>query len=124
VQSFLGFCNFYRKFIKDYGKTAQPLTRLTRSHVPFEFDKSCWDAFEELKAKIIEAPILRHYDWKLLTKIETDASDGIIAGVLSQQHADGEWYPVAFMSKTMNAAQCNYMIHDKELLAIVQSFKA
>ena len=53
--------------------------------------------------------------------IETDASDGVIAGVLQQQHADGEWYPVAYFSKTMSLAECNYEIHDKELLAIVRS---
>ena len=53
--------------------------------------------------------------------IETDVSDSVIAGVLSQQHADGEWYPVAYFSKTMALAECNYRIHDKEMLAIVRS---
>jgi hypothetical protein len=52
--------------------------------------------------------------------IETDASDGIIAGILSQQYSD-EWYPVAFFSKTMAPAECNYEIYDKEMLAIVRS---
>ena len=53
--------------------------------------------------------------------IKTDTSDGVIAGVLSQQHADSEWYPVAYFSKTMALAECNYSIHNKEMLAIVQS---
>ena len=53
--------------------------------------------------------------------IETDASDGVIAGVLSQQHPDQEWYPVAYFSKKMAPAECNYEIHDKEMLAIVRS---
>jgi hypothetical protein len=57
----------------------------------------------------------------LQSKIETDASDGVIAGVFSQQHLDGEWYPVAYFSKTMAPAECNYSIHDKEMLAIVKS---
>ena len=52
--------------------------------------------------------------------IETDASDGVIAGVLSQQHGD-DWFPVAYFSKTMAPAECNYGIHDKEMLAIVKS---
>ena len=55
--------------------------------------------------------------------IETDASDGVIAGILSQQHLDGEYYPVAYFSKTMAPAECNYEIHDKEILAIVRSLK-
>ena len=53
--------------------------------------------------------------------IETDVSDRVIAGVLSQLHPDGEWYPVAYFSKTMAPAECNYGIHDKEMLAIVRS---
>jgi transposase InsO family protein len=53
--------------------------------------------------------------------IETDASDGVVAGIFSQLHPDGEWYPVAYFSKTMAPAECNYEIHDKEMLAIVKS---
>jgi transposase InsO family protein len=54
--------------------------------------------------------------------LETDASDGIIAGILSQKHPDGNWYPVGYFSKTMAPAELNYEIHDKEMLAIVRSF--
>jgi transposase InsO family protein/predicted aspartyl protease len=124
VQSFLGFCNFYRRFIRDYGTIARPLVQLTRTGVAFEFNKKCWDAFEELKLRLTSAPVLRHYDPKLETMIETDASDGVVAGVLSQLHPDGEWYPVAYYSKTMAPAECNYEIHDKEMLAIVKSMGA
>ena len=53
--------------------------------------------------------------------IETDASDGVIAGVLSQLYPDGEWYLVAFYSKTIDLAECNYKIHDKEMLTVVRS---
>ena len=121
IQSFLGFCNFYRRFIKDYGIIAKPLVNLTRSSVAFRFDQSCWDAFEEIKTRLISAPILKHYQPEYESMIETDASDGVIAGVLSQLHPDGEWYPVAFYSKTMDPAECNYGIHDKEMLAVVRS---
>jgi transposase InsO family protein len=121
VQSFLGFCNFYRRFIRDYGKVAKPLVQLTKANIPFNFDKECWDAFEELKARLTSSPVLRHYDQELESMIETDASDGVVAGVLSQLHPDGEWYPVAYYSKTMAPAECNYEIHDKEMLAVVKS---
>ena len=100
---------------------AKPLTRLTRSNTPFVFDQSCQDAFEELKWQLINSPILRHYDPNLESQIETDASDGVVAGVLSQLHPNSEWHPVAYFSKTMAPAECNYEIHDKEMLAIIRS---
>jgi hypothetical protein len=120
IQSFLGFCNFYRRFIRDYGVIAKPLVQLTKTNVPFRFDKACWDAFEELKSRLTSSELLRHYDPEKQSMIETDASDGVIAGVLSQQHGE-EWYPVAYFSKTMLPAECNYEIHDKEMLAVVRS---
>ena len=55
--------------------------------------------------------------------LETDASDGVIAGVLSQLHADGEWHSVAFFSKAIALAECNYEIHDKEILAIIRALE-
>ena len=67
------------------------------------------------------APILRHYNPEYECMIETDASDSVIAGIFSQLHLDGQWYPVAYFSKTIALAECNYEIHDKEILAIVKS---
>jgi transposase InsO family protein len=122
IQSFLGFCNFYRRFIRDYGILSKPLSRLTKADVRFQFDETCRSAFQELKRRLTEAPILRHYDYALETMLETDASDGVIAGVLSQLHPDGNWYPVGYFSKSMASAELNYQIHDKEMLAIVRSF--
>lgn len=121
VQSFLGFCNFYRRFIRDYGLVAKPLTQLTKSSVPFVFNETCQQAFQELKQRLVTAPVLRHYDYSLESMLETDASDGVIAGVLSQLYPDGNWYPVGYFSKTMAPAEHNYEIHDKEMLAIVRS---
>ena len=121
IQSFLGFCNFYRRFIRNYGIIARPLVRLTRKDTAFVFDSDCYEAFQELKERLLSAPILRHYDPRLESILETDASDGVVAGILSQLHPDGEWHPVAFFSKTMAPAECNYEIHDKEMLAIIRS---
>jgi hypothetical protein len=90
IQSFLGFCNFYRRFIRNYGVIAKPLVQLTKIGVPFQFNKNCWEAFEELKSRLTSSSILRHYDPELQSMVETDASDGVIARVLSQQHPDGE----------------------------------
>ena len=121
VQSFLGFCNFYRRFIKDYGRIARPLNRLTRKELPFVFDDQCLRAFKELKSRLVSSPLLAHFAPELPSRLETDASEGVIAGVLSQQHPDSEWHPVAYFSRTMIDAEHNYPIHDKEMLAIVGS---
>ncbi|THC87443.1 hypothetical protein EYZ11_013110 [Aspergillus tanneri] len=118
IQSFLGFCNFYRQFIKDYGKKARPLHYLTKNDMEFVWDPACQEAFDELKRRLINAPILRHYRAEDPARLETDASDGVVAGVLSQQCLDGNWRPVAFFSKTMSPPERNYEIHDKEMLAI------
>jgi RNase H-like domain found in reverse transcriptase/Reverse transcriptase (RNA-dependent DNA polymerase) len=122
VQSFLGFCNFYRRFIQDYGIIARPLVSLTKTGIKFIWTQACQDSFLKLKSMLTSAPILQHYNEELETRIETDASDGVVAGVLSQKH-DNDWLPVAFFSKTMNPAECNYQIHDKEMLAIVRSLE-
>jgi hypothetical protein len=124
VQSFLGFCNFYRRFIRNYGVISKPLTRLTHKDAEFDFNKDCTDAFEALKERLTQAPVLAHFDPELPLQVETDASDGVVAGVLSQlSQEDQEWHPIAFFSKTMAPAELNYEIHDKEMLAIVRSLK-
>jgi hypothetical protein len=80
----LGFYNFYKRFIRNYGVIAKPLTNLTRIDVPFSFNKACWEAFEELKARLTSLDLLRHYDPERQSMIEINALNGIIAGILSQ----------------------------------------
>jgi transposase InsO family protein len=124
IQSFLGFCNFYRRFIRNYGRVARPLNRLTRKDVPFKFDTACHESFKKLKELLISAPVLIHYRPNRPTRLETDSSDGVVAAVLSQLYEeDSQWHPVAFFSKTMAPAECNYAIHDKEMLAIIRSLQ-
>jgi transposase InsO family protein len=124
VQSFLGFCNFYRRFIRNYGRIARPLTRLTRKDTPFIFNEECRQAFKELKIRLTSAPVLGHYDPQRQTMLELDASDGVVAGVFSQlDPLDGQWHPVAYFSKTMAPTECNYEIHDKEMLAIIRALE-
>ena len=85
------------------------------------FDTPCKQAFKELKRRLVAAPLLCYFNYALLTRLETDASDSVVAGVLSQKQLDGEWHPVAYYSKTMVEAELNYLIYDKEMLAIVLS---
>lgn len=119
VQAFLGFCNFYRRFIDKYGRIARPLQKLTMKGKAFDWTPECEEAFVELKKQMSSTPLLVHYHPERETQMETDASGGVVAGVLSQK-VDGEWRPVCFFSKTMSGPEGNYPIHDKELLAIVR----
>lgn len=120
VQAFLGFCNFYRRFVEKFGHIARPLQKLTLKDKAFVWTAECEEAFEELKSRMTSTPLLIHYDPAKETRVETDASDGVVAGVLSQK-VDNDWRPVGYFSKTMQGAEHNYPIHDKELLAIVRA---
>lgn len=121
VRSFLGFCNFYRKFIEKYGQIAKPLSELTHIHADLTWTSRHRQAFDELKQKLAEAPVLRHFDYNLETMMETDVSDGVAAGALSQRISpEDPWHPVAFYSENLHGAELNYGIHDKEMLAMMK----
>lgn len=119
VQAFLGFTNFYRRFIKDYGKIAKPLTSLT-GNADWMWGVEQQLAFEKLKDTISSAPVLAIPTDHDPYRLECDASNFALGAVLSQ-HQNGVWRPVAFLSKAMNPAERNYEIYDKELLAIMNS---
>jgi len=124
TQSFLGFANFYRRFIQDYSRIARPMTELTKkSETKWEWTPEAETAFKELKHRFTTAPVLGHFDAANPVIIETDASDFAIGAVLSQRDSEGKLHPVAFHSRKFSPAEINYEIHDKELLAIVDAFK-
>ena len=122
VRSFIGFCNFYRQYIRGFSKIVRPLNSLTKKDAKFAWSNECELAFKELKQRVCEASILAHFDPSKECHVETDSSDYVSAGVLSQEH-NGILHPVAYFSKRMVPAECNYEIYDKELLAIIQCFK-
>src|ERR1700690_2964438 len=84
VQAFLGFAKFYWRFIWNYSGVVQPLTKLTKKLVPFQWGPDQKRAFAELKAAFITAPVLSHFDYEREIVLETDASSSVSAGVLSQ----------------------------------------
>jgi len=122
IQSFLGFCNFYRRFIWNYSAITIPLTRLTRSNIRWEWSETCQKAFDTLKQAFTEAPVLHHWDPGRQITVETDASDYAIAAILSITGDDGDIHPVAFRSRTLGPSELNYDTHDKECLAIFDAF--
>ncbi|GJX94186.1 reverse transcriptase domain-containing protein [Tanacetum coccineum] len=85
VRSFLGHAGFYRRFIQDFSKIARPMTHLLEKDVPFVFSQDCIDAFETLKKKLTEAPILVVPNWNLPFKLMCDASDFAIGAILGQR---------------------------------------
>ncbi|SOV07292.1 uncharacterized protein UDID_18776 [Ustilago sp. UG-2017a] len=120
IQRFLGFANFYRRFIAHFARIAKPLTSLvkpTERFKKFELPEEAQQAFHQLIQAFTSAGVLQHFDYHLPTRLETDASDFAIAGVLKQEHEE-RWHPVAFYSRKMSSAERNYEIHDKELLAV------
>ena len=129
VQSFLGFANFYRRFIENYAKKCSKLFNLTRKDAKFNWTDEHQKIFEDLKEAFCTGPILRHFDPALDTVVDCDASDSVVSGILSQQYPDPQkegkfiLHPVAYFSKKMTPAQCNYGIGDKELLAIILCFE-
>ncbi|CAM8953807.1 unnamed protein product [Rhodiola kirilowii] len=118
IKSFLGHAGFYRRFIKDFSKKALPLSNLLQKDVPFEFAKECKEAFDELKSALTSAPIIRAPDWSKGFEIMCDASDYAVGAVLGQKD---EKKPVViyYASRTLDTAQRNYSMTEKELLAVV-----
>jgi RNase H-like domain found in reverse transcriptase/Reverse transcriptase (RNA-dependent DNA polymerase) len=123
VQSFLGFSNFYHHFILDFSKLSKPLTELTRKDTPFSWTSEQQTAFNTLKHRFTTTPILLMPDFDAPFKLEADASDFDYGTILSQKGPDTHWHPVAYLSKQMLPAECNYVIYDKELLAIIHALE-
>ncbi|GJV46702.1 reverse transcriptase domain-containing protein [Tanacetum coccineum] len=106
VRSFLGHAGFYRRFIQDFSKIARPMTHLLEKETPFVFSKECIEAFNILKKKLTEAPILVAPDWDLPFEIMCDASDYAVGAVLGQQllavvYAFEKFRPYLVLSKTI-----------------------
>jgi hypothetical protein len=124
VQSFVGFVNFYRRFIADFSLHARPLFDLTKKDVPFVWGTREDFAFVELKRMVTSAPVLVMPDSEQPYRVEADGSGVATGAVLSQlSREDEKWHPVAFQSKSLSAVERNYEIHDTEMLAIVRALE-
>nr|GEY29104.1 reverse transcriptase domain-containing protein [Tanacetum cinerariifolium] len=122
VRSFLGHAGFYRRFIQDFSKIARPVTHLLKKETPFVFSKECVDAFDTLKKKLTEAPILVVPDWNLPYELMCDATDFAIGAVLGQRKTK-HFQPIHYARKTMTEAQIHYTTTEKEMLAVVYAFE-
>jgi transposase InsO family protein len=122
LQSFLGLCNYYRSFIPNYSTLASPLTDLTSKSVTFAFNEQTTSAFMELKRILTSADVMALYDPNKTCIVQTDASSVGIGGVLLQPHGD-KLRPVEHFSAKLSKAARNYPVHERELLAIVESIR-
>ncbi|SOV08445.1 uncharacterized protein UDID_17393 [Ustilago sp. UG-2017a] len=120
----LSKCEFHTKTVEFLGYIIKPTgiemdpEKPTERFKKFELPEEAQQAFHQLIQAFTSAGVLQHFDYHLPTRLETDASDFAIAGVLKQEHEE-RWHPVAFYSRKMSSAERNYEIHDKELLAVV-----
>ena len=119
LRSFLGICNYYRRFIKEYSKKARALEEICgKNKEKLIWTDNCDKAFEDMKAALTEAPILTFPDFKKEFILDTDASFDAIGAVLSQKDDNGREHVIAYGSHAMNNFERGYCITRKELLAI------
>jgi len=124
VQTFIGFVNFYRCFIRDFSTIARSLFDLTCSDKAWNWDTKEQDTFERLKAAVTTAPVLVSPQDSEPFRIEADSSDFTSGAVLSQQlPREEKRHPVAFYSKSLSLVEQNYEIHDKEMLTIIRALE-
>jgi RNase H-like domain found in reverse transcriptase/Reverse transcriptase (RNA-dependent DNA polymerase) len=123
VRGFLGFADFYQRFIKKFSELVLPLNNLLQKDTKFEGSPECQEAFETLKGQFLQEPVLMIPDHSKPFQIELDTSKYTSGAVLTQTDINGDRHPVAFLSKTFTDMERRYEIYDRELLGIVQALK-
>ncbi len=123
IQSFINFCNFYRCFIKNFLKIVHSMIQLTQKKIIFEWNETCQTAFNLMKRHITETFILCHFDQTCKTILKTDSFNYVNDEFFSQYDDEEVLHSIAFYSKNMSSAECNYEIYDKKLLIIISAFE-
>ena len=123
LRSFLGLASYYRTFIPNVLKVANPLFALTRKGVQFLWSSPCQEAFERLKTLLSEAPLLALPNFDRDFVLETDVSGVGIGAVLAQVQEDGTKRPIAYARRTLQKYECNYGITELEAIGVVWSVK-
>ena len=122
LRSFYGLCSYYRKFVQDFAKIAAPMTNLMRAETKFQWTQPCEEAFEEMKRRLIESPILALPQQDAHFILDTDASNFAIGGVLSQIQ-EGQEKVIAYGSRSLTKEERNYCVTRRELLAVTEFLK-
>jgi transposase InsO family protein len=123
VRSFLGLCNFYRRFVQNYTSMAKPLLDLTKKDATFIWTNIHEDAFNSLKTALVSEPVLATPDYTKDMHVWPDASQFAVGGVLTQEYLGGH-RPIAYFSKKLSDSEQKYPTHEREFYAIVSCLKA
>src|SRR6266542_1777538 len=123
VRKFMGLCNYYRKFIKDLSKLSKPLRRLLKKDVKFLWELKEQKTFEELKKKLMKAPVLLFLNFDKPFILCTDALLKGLEVVLEQENENKNLRPVVYASRSLTPAEKNYHTTDLKCLAIIWSDK-
>ena len=118
VRSVLGVLGYQQPFIPHYADIAQPLTTLTKKNTPFNWTTECHTALNTLITAVMEGPTLAQPDMSQPFFLQVDASAYATGAILSQKDDRGKHRAIGFLLKTFNEVECNYDIHDQELLAV------
>ncbi|UYV83583.1 hypothetical protein LAZ67_23001537 [Cordylochernes scorpioides] len=118
IQSYLGLCSYYRRFIKNFSKIAAPLQILLKKDQKFIWTQEQKDSFESLKKALMQKPVLGHFKESAITKLHTDASSYGLGAVLVQIQENQE-NPIAYASRTLSKAEKNYSTTERECLAVI-----
>ena len=123
VRRFLGFTNFFRRFIEDYSAMSRSLERLTGKQTKFTWSTEQQEGFNKLRQALLKAPVLMIADVHRPFRVVSDASDTAIGAVLLQQDDAGEWHPVAYTSRRFRPEESNYTIMERETLAAIHALR-
>ena len=122
LRSMLGLVAYYKRFIPGFSQRAAPLFKLLRKNEPYEWTAACQGAFEELKSKLMEQPLLIYPDFERPFLVQTDASNDGLGAILSQE-SEGVERVVSYASRALSKAEKNYSATEKECLAVVWAVK-
>lgn len=121
LKRFLGVCSWYRRFVKDFSQIVHPLNDLMKGKVKKQvlvWNEEAEAAFEQLKEKLVTAPVLASPDFDKPFVIQTDASDSSVGAVLTQGDTDNE-HPISYVSRTLTKAERNFSVTERECLAVI-----
>ena len=122
IQSFFEFCNFYKRFIKNYNNIARALTNAT-TNIKFNWTNERQINFQNFQQAFTKVSFLKHFDSEKQIKLKTDASEFEIATILTQLYENTHFHSMIFHFKKLKQFERNYVTHNQELLTIVNAFK-
>jgi RNase H-like domain found in reverse transcriptase len=123
VRSFLGFGNFYHRFVKGFSHLVHPLNDLLKKDKKFVWSEECQESFDQLKKQFTEEPVLMMPNHLKPFQIQVDSLLFATGGILTQMDTNGDRHPCAYLSKSLTKEQRNYNTGDRELLAIIRALK-